>query len=281
MLARCSGSRCASRRADAELALAELLALAPSGVEEVGAAGDVVEYAVYGAARRAARAARPAGRRGRRAGRGATTEVADDWDERWRAFHQPIDASAAALHVRPPWEAAGAGRASRSSIDPGQAFGTGAHATTRLCLELLLELEPDGPLRRRRLRLRRAGDRRARARAGSRCGARPRPRVGGGDRGQRRRQRRRTSRSGARPAHDGPVPTAPTSPPTCCARCCSHRRGRLHGEPPPDALIASGLLAHEADEVAAAFAAHGLREAARRLGGEWAALLLRRGVSRR
>ena len=29
-------------------------------------------------------------------------------------------------------------------IDPGQAFGTGAHPTTRLCLELLLELEPKG-----------------------------------------------------------------------------------------------------------------------------------------
>jgi ribosomal protein L11 methyltransferase len=29
-------------------------------------------------------------------------------------------------------------------IDPGRAFGTGAHATTRLSLELLLELEPGG-----------------------------------------------------------------------------------------------------------------------------------------
>jgi ribosomal protein L11 methyltransferase len=27
-------------------------------------------------------------------------------------------------------------------IDPGRAFGTGSHPTTRLCLELLLELEP-------------------------------------------------------------------------------------------------------------------------------------------
>ena len=45
----------------------------------------------------------------------------------------------------------------------------------------------------------------------------------------------------------------------------------------PDVLIASGLLAHEADEVATAFAASmGLRESARRHGGEWAALLLRR-----
>ena len=30
------------------------------------------------------------------------------------------------------------------AIDPGQAFGTGSHSTTRLCLELLLELEPRG-----------------------------------------------------------------------------------------------------------------------------------------
>ena len=42
------------RRADAELVLAELLELAPSGVEEVDIDADTVEYAVYGAPGRAA-----------------------------------------------------------------------------------------------------------------------------------------------------------------------------------------------------------------------------------
>ena len=37
------------RRADAEVVLAELLELAPSGVEETALDGDVIEYAVYGA----------------------------------------------------------------------------------------------------------------------------------------------------------------------------------------------------------------------------------------
>ena len=54
---------------------------------------------------------------------------------------------------------------------------------------------------------------------------------------------------------------------------CVARRG--FAGPPPRALIASGLLAHEADEIAAAFAAHGLVETARGApSGEWAALLL-------
>ncbi len=43
-------------------------------------------------------------------------------------------------------------------------------------------------------------------------------------------------------------------------------------ERPPERMILSGLLRHEADEVSAAFAAH--REVARREGGEWSALLL-------
>ena len=49
---------------------------------------------------------------------------------------------------------------------------------------------------------------------------------------------------------------------------------------PPQRLLASGLLREEAGEVAAAFARHGLREADRRHGGEWTALLLARIASR-
>ena len=66
-----------------------------------------------------------------------------DWRDRWRAFHR--GARVGPLWVGPPWEDAAARRRSRSSIDPGRAFGTGAHPTTRLCLELLAEL-PRGSL---------------------------------------------------------------------------------------------------------------------------------------
>jgi len=47
--------------------------------------------------------------------------------------------------VGPPWEDAPSS-AIPVVIDPGRAFGTGAHPTTRLCLELLQEVEPTGLL---------------------------------------------------------------------------------------------------------------------------------------
>jgi len=48
--------------------------------------------------------------------------------------------------VRPPGAPAGGGGLSELVIDsPAGAFGTGAHPTTRMCLELLLDLEPAGP----------------------------------------------------------------------------------------------------------------------------------------
>ncbi|MGZ4177563.1 MAG: 50S ribosomal protein L11 methyltransferase, partial [Solirubrobacteraceae bacterium] len=73
-------------RRQAELVLAELLELAPSGVEEVEISADVIEYAVYGAPGEL-----PAVPDLRAAAGGAyvdvsTEEIADDWAERWRSF---------------------------------------------------------------------------------------------------------------------------------------------------------------------------------------------------
>ena len=66
-------------------------------------------------------------------------EVVGDWEERWRAFHRPVHVGS--LWVGPPWEQPPE-EATAVVIEPGRAFGTGGHPTTRLCLELLLELEP-------------------------------------------------------------------------------------------------------------------------------------------
>jgi ribosomal protein L11 methyltransferase len=72
------------------------------------------------------------------------SELADDWAERWREFHRPVLVGER-VWVRPPWAEARDG-ALDLVIDPAQAFGTGAHPTTRLSLELLLGLESRGSL---------------------------------------------------------------------------------------------------------------------------------------
>ena len=130
------------RRRDAELVLAELLELAPSGVEETECDGDVIEYAVYGAPGELPELADLEAAAGGALVEISTSHVADDWSERWRSFHRPLIIENR-LTVRPPWEP-DAQTPLDVVIDPGQAFGTGAHATTRLCLELLLECEPEG-----------------------------------------------------------------------------------------------------------------------------------------
>jgi len=66
-------------------------------------------------------------------------DVAADWRDRWKSFHHPVRLGP--LWVGPPWHDAPAD-ATAIVIDPGRAFGTGAHPTTQLCIELLLELEP-------------------------------------------------------------------------------------------------------------------------------------------
>ncbi len=130
------------RRSDADLVLAELLELAPGGVEEVDTDADTIEYAIYGAVGELPELPDLQAAAGAALVEVSTTEVADDWAERWREFHRPL-VLGDRLSVRPPWEPPQA-TALDLVIDPGRAFGTGAHATTRLCLELLLDLPVPG-----------------------------------------------------------------------------------------------------------------------------------------
>ena len=67
-----------------------------------------------------------------------TVPVLPGWDEEWKRFHVPIVVGS--LWIGPPWEQPPRERLP-VFIDPGRAFGTGSHPTTRLCLELLNEVE--------------------------------------------------------------------------------------------------------------------------------------------
>ena len=108
-----------------------MLELAPSGFEELEGDG-WLELATYVDA---------VGEAGLRAALGevvSSSPVEGGWEDRWRAFHRPVRAGG--LWIGPPWE-----RAPRDAVsvvvDPGRAFGTGAHPTTRLCVELLARSE--------------------------------------------------------------------------------------------------------------------------------------------
>ncbi len=132
------------QRAHAEAALAELLVFSPGGLEEVDIDAGTIEYVLYGARGELPTLPTLEASVGDGFVTVRTSEIADDWPERWREFHRPA-VVAQRLRVRAPWH-------QRSQtpglidlvIDPGQAFGTGAHATSRLCLELLVALERAG-----------------------------------------------------------------------------------------------------------------------------------------
>lgn len=105
-----------------------MIELFPEGFEEIEHDGDV-ELAAYASAGREERFWHAFGR-----GRAAAVE--EGWEEAWKRFHRPIRVGP--LWVGPPWEKPDP-NAVAVVIDPGRAFGTGAHATTRLCLEFLVE----------------------------------------------------------------------------------------------------------------------------------------------
>jgi ribosomal protein L11 methyltransferase len=108
-----------------------MLELFPEGFEEVDRA-DGIEFVAYTDSRGEERLWHSFG--------GARGEdVAADWRDRWKSFHHPIRVGP--LWIGPPWHDAPTD-ATKIVIDPGRAFGTGAHPTTQLCIELLLDLEP-------------------------------------------------------------------------------------------------------------------------------------------
>jgi ribosomal protein L11 methyltransferase len=108
-----------------------MLALFPEGFEE-SERGDELVLSAYTDARGERRMAAAFGEV-------AASDVPTDWQERWKRFHRPV--SAGGIWILPPWEETPRG-ADSVLIDPGRAFGTGAHPTTRLCLEFVSELEP-------------------------------------------------------------------------------------------------------------------------------------------
>jgi ribosomal protein L11 methyltransferase len=64
--------------------------------------------------------------------------VSGGWEDRWKEFHRPVRAGG--IWIGPPWIAPPAGDLA-VVVDPGRAFGTGAHPTTRACIDLLAGLE--------------------------------------------------------------------------------------------------------------------------------------------
>jgi ribosomal protein L11 methyltransferase len=64
--------------------------------------------------------------------------VAADWRDRWKSFHRPVRIGP--VWIGPPWAQAPP-QGTNVVIEPGRAFGTGAHPTTRLSIELLLQLD--------------------------------------------------------------------------------------------------------------------------------------------
>jgi ribosomal protein L11 methyltransferase len=260
--------RCAPEQAD--LVLAELAVLAPNGVEEERGPG-YVEYAIYGGEGELPELGDlDAAIDGSRVEVSAT-EIPDDWADRWRDFHKPL-LIADRLWLRPSWEPPREG-AIDVVVDPGQAFGTGAHPTTRLCLELLCELEAGGEL--------------VDLGTGSGVLAIAAAKLGWDPvRGYDHEQAAIEAADANAEANEIEIQLErlnlreglPDLAPSVVANMTSPILTAVAKQivDPPRAMVCSGLLPSELDAVAATFSKVGLAEVERRQEGEWAALLLRR-----
>jgi ribosomal protein L11 methyltransferase len=256
----------------AERVLAELVELAPGGVEEEHGRG-YVEYAVYGTAGELPALPELEAIAGEGLVQVEASEVPEDWADRWQDFHRPLLVGGR-LWVRPSWEQPRAGTLD-VVVDPGQAFGTGAHPTTRMCLELLLDAAQEAE-----------GDH-ALADWGTGSGilAIAAAKLGFGPVAACDHERAALEAAQANAAANGveldlrranlrleAPPVAPTVVANLTAGILREVAARL--ESTPRRLICSGLLTGEAPDVVDALAAAGLREQERRTDGDWVAILL-------
>jgi ribosomal protein L11 methyltransferase len=259
----------------ADRVLAELVELAPGGVEEERGAG-YVEYAIYGAPGELPALPGLSALAGDGKVEISTEEIPDDWADRWRDFHRPV-AIGERLVVKPSWGEVGPPAEVEVLIDPGQAFGTGSHATTRMCLELLLELADAGRAEGSLVDLGTGSG--VLAIAAAKLGFSP---VLGCDHEAAALEAARGNAAANHVAielrrlnlREDPTPPADTLAANLTGPILREVAARLTD--PPRRIVCSGLLRREADEIAAAFSAHGLAEADRRRDGDWAALLLAR-----
>jgi ribosomal protein L11 methyltransferase len=261
----------------AEQVMANLLELAPNGLEEERGPG-WVEFAIYGPPGEVPEL----GELQAAAGGGlvdvTTTSVPDDWADRWADFHRPIEVGGR-IGVRPSWWDPQDGLVD-VVVDPGRAFGTGGHPTTRLSLSLLIELEDAGEA---------AGPLAdwgtgsgVLAIAAAKLGWGP---VTGCDREEASLE---TARANAEAngvelalervdVREQAPPVAPTVVANLTANLLEDCARHLADRPEvPRTLVCSGMLEAETDGVRDAFAEAGYGESERRTEGDWAALLLRR-----
>lgn len=131
--------------AQVDLAVAECHALTGVGCLQGAAEGGVVALDTW---MPAAQSPGPDVLRAHLAASGIDAQVSEaEQDDAWRSalrdFHQPVVAGR--VRVRPPWVAPAPGFHD-IVIDPGMAFGTGQHATTRTALELIQRIPARGPV---------------------------------------------------------------------------------------------------------------------------------------
>lgn len=256
-------------RAHAQAALAELLVFSPGGVEEIDLDESTLEYVIYGAAGELPSLPVLEASVGEALVEVRTSEIADDWPERWRDFHHSV-VVAGRLRIRPPWHEQADGLID-VVIEPAQAFGTGAHATTRLCLELLAGLDCAGPL------LDLGCGSGVLAIAAAKLGFEPVIAIDNDPAAIAATRENAVANGVVLDVHLGDLrldalPPAPVVVANLLLRPLLELSARLQA--PPSRLIASGLLVAQGTDLARELRSrHGLIELARLEEGEWLAML--------